>query len=62
MITPKNKYAILSQPIWNNKFSTVNKKMVCFPHWYQVGIRLGPFLTPMKAISFRLIPFALNSM
>ena len=43
MITPKNKYAILSQPIWNNKFSTVNKKMVCFPHWYQVGIRLGPF-------------------
>ena len=29
---------VLSQPIWNNWFLTVNKKMVFFHHWYQAGI------------------------
>ena len=37
--TPKNKNEVLSQPIWNNRFLTVNKKMVFFPHWYQAGIK-----------------------
>ena len=37
--TPKNKSEVLSQPIWNNRFLTVNKKMVFFPHWYQAGIK-----------------------
>ena len=37
--TPKNKGRVLSQPIWNNRFLTVNKKMVFFPHWYQAGIK-----------------------
>ena len=36
--TPKNKSEVLSQPIWNNRFLTVNKKMIFFPHWYQAGI------------------------
>ena len=39
MATPKNKSEVLSQPIWNNRFLTVNKKMVFFPHWYQAGIK-----------------------
>lgn len=38
-VTPKNKNEVLSQPIWNNRFLTVNKKMVFFPHWYQAGIK-----------------------
>ena len=37
--TPKNKSEVLSQPIWNNRFLTVNKKMVFFPHWYRAGIK-----------------------
>ena len=37
--TPKDKNEVLSQPIWNNRFLTVNKKMVFFPHWYQAGIK-----------------------
>ena len=37
--TPKNKNEVLSQPIWSNRFLTVNKKMVFFPHWYQAGIK-----------------------
>ena len=37
--TPKNKNEVLSQTIWNNRFLTVNKKMVFFPHWYQAGIK-----------------------
>ena len=36
---PKNKNEVLSQPIWNNRFLTVNKKMVFFPHWYKAGIK-----------------------
>jgi len=36
---PKNKNEVLSQPIWNNRFLTVNKKMVFFPNWYQAGIK-----------------------
>ena len=35
----KVKNEVLSQPIWNNRFLTVNKKMVFFPHWYQAGIK-----------------------
>ena len=37
--TPKNKNEVLSQPIWNNRFLTVNKEVVFFPHWYQAGIK-----------------------
>ena len=37
--TPKNKNEVLSQPIWNNRFLTVNKKMVFYPHWHQAGIK-----------------------
>ena len=36
---PKNKNEALSQPIWNNRFLTVNKKMVFFPHWYKARIK-----------------------
>ena len=41
--TPKNKNEVLSQPIWSNRFLTVNKKMVFFPHWYQAGIQFNSF-------------------
>ena len=34
----KVKNEVLSQPIWNNRFLTVNRKMVFFPLWYQAGI------------------------
>ena len=37
--TPKNKNEVLSQQIRNNRFLTVNKKMVFFPHCYQAGIK-----------------------
>ena len=37
--TPKNKSEVLSQPIWNKRFLTVNKIMLFFPHWYQAGIK-----------------------
>lgn len=37
--TPKNKTEVLSQPIWNSRFLTVNKKTVFFPHWHQAGIK-----------------------
>ena len=33
------KNEVLSQPIWNNRFLAVNKKMVFFPHCYQAGIK-----------------------
>jgi len=29
-VIPKNKNEVLSQPIWNNRFLTVNKEMVFF--------------------------------
>jgi len=35
----RTKNEVLSQPIWNNRILTVNKKMVFFPHWYQAGIK-----------------------
>ena len=38
-VTPKDKNEVLSQPIWNNRFLTVNKKMVFFPHCYRAGIK-----------------------
>ena len=37
--TPINKNEVLSQPIWNNRFLTVNKKMAFFSHWYQAGMK-----------------------
>ena len=37
--TPKNNNEVLSQPIWNNRSLTVNKKMVFFLHCYQAGIK-----------------------
>ena len=37
--TPKSKNEVLSQNIWNNRFITVNRKMLFFPRWNQVGIR-----------------------
>jgi len=37
MATPKNKNEVLSQPIWNNRFLTVNKEIVYLPHWYEEG-------------------------
>ena len=37
--TPKNANEVLAQPIWNNRFLTVNKKMVFFHHWYQARIK-----------------------
>lgn len=36
--TPHSKTEILSQTIWNNKFITIDKKMVYLPHWQQAGI------------------------
>ena len=27
------------QPIWNNRYLSVNKKMLFLPHWYQAGIK-----------------------
>ena len=36
--TPKNKNEVLSQTIWNNRFITVNGKMVHFLHWYRAGV------------------------
>ena len=32
--TPHSKTEILSQTIWNNKFITIDKKMVYQPHWH----------------------------
>ena len=51
--TPKNKNEVLSQPIWNNRFLTVNKKMLFLPDWYQAGIMflmvyVNQFLTSIK--------------
>ena len=61
--TPKNKNEVLSQPIWNNRFLTANKKTVFFPHWHQAGIKQSrTFLTPVRVSSFHLILFAINSM
>ena len=37
--TPKNKNEVLAQTIWNNRFITVNGKMVYFPHWYRAGVK-----------------------
>ena len=37
--TSKIKNEVLSQQIWNNRFLTVNKKMVFFPHCYRAGIK-----------------------
>ena len=37
--TPHSKTEILSQTIWNNKFITIDKKMVYLPHWHQAGIK-----------------------
>ena len=30
----RSKTEILSQTIWNNKFITIDKKMVYVPHWH----------------------------
>ena len=57
-----NKTEVLSQPIWNNRFLTVNKKMVFSPHRYQAGIKqISTYLTPVRVTSF-LILFAINLM
>ena len=37
--TPQNKTEILSQINWNNKFITIDKKMVYLPHWHRAGIK-----------------------
>ena len=37
--TPHSKTEILSQTIWNNKFITIDKKMVYLPHWHRAGIK-----------------------
>ena len=42
--TPKNKNEVLSQPIWNNRFLTVNKKMLFLPHWYQAIKQISDLL------------------
>ena len=36
---PHNKHEILSQTIWNNKFITINKKMIYLPCWHRAGIK-----------------------
>ena len=42
--TPHSKTEILSQTIWNNKFITIDKKMVYLPLWHRVGIKQIPGL------------------
>ena len=37
--TPHSKTEILSQIIWNNKFITIEKKMVYLPQWHRAGIK-----------------------
>jgi len=37
--TPHSKTEIQSQTIWNNKFITIDKKMVYLPHWHRAGIK-----------------------
>ena len=37
--TPRSKTEVLSQTIWNNKFITLDKKMVYLPLWHRVGIK-----------------------
>ena len=37
--TPHKKTEILSQIIWNNKFITIEKKMVYLPQWHRAGIK-----------------------
>ena len=37
--TPHSKTEILSQTIWNNKFITIDKKMVYLPLWHRAGIK-----------------------
>ena len=37
--TPHSKTEILSQILWNNKFITIDKKMVYLPQWHQAGIK-----------------------
>ena len=37
--TPHSKTDILAQTIWNNKFITIDKKMVYLPLWHRAGIR-----------------------
>ena len=36
---PRSKTEILSQTIWNNKFITIDKKMVYLPLWHRAGIK-----------------------
>ena len=36
---PHSKHEILSQTIWNNKFITINKKMIYLPRWHRAGIK-----------------------
>ena len=38
-MTPRSKTDILSQTIWNNKFITIDKKMVYLPLWHRAGIK-----------------------
>ena len=37
--TPHSKTEMMSQTIWNNKFITIDKKMVYLPHWHRAGIK-----------------------
>ena len=36
---PHSKHEILSQTIWNNKFITINKKIIYLPRWHRAGIK-----------------------
>ena len=37
--TPINKTEVLSEMIWNNRFITVNGKVIRFPLWFRAGIK-----------------------
>jgi len=54
--TPKIKNEVLSQPIWNNRFLTVHKRMVFFPHWYLAGIKTISDL--FDSCERRFLPFS----
>ena len=55
--TPKNKNEVLSQPIWNNRLLTVNKKTVFFPHWHQAGIKEISGLSIFDSCEGQFLPF-----
>ena len=37
--TPHSKNKVLSQIIWNNRFITINKKIVYLPRWHKAGVK-----------------------